>query len=62
MSTTLLVPPAAEPLSLSDAKAYLRVAHAADDDLIAALIVSARVHVEAQTRRVPGCSGRWWRR
>jgi uncharacterized phiE125 gp8 family phage protein len=51
MSSILLIPPAAEPLSLADAKAYLRVAHADDDGLIAALIASARAHVEAQTRR-----------
>jgi len=51
MSSILLVPPAAEPLSLADAKAYLRVAHADDDGLITALIASARTHVEAQTRR-----------
>jgi uncharacterized phiE125 gp8 family phage protein len=51
MSSILLVPPAVEPLSLADAKAYLRVAHTDDDDLITALIASARSHVEAQTRR-----------
>jgi len=51
MSSILLVPRAAEPLPLADAKAYLRVAHADDDDLITALVANARTHVEAQTRR-----------
>jgi uncharacterized phiE125 gp8 family phage protein len=46
-----LTGPAAEPLTLDEAKAYLRVAHDDDDALIAALIASARAHVEAQTRR-----------
>lgn len=34
-----------------EAKATLRVEHDDDDDVIAALIAGARVHVEAQTRR-----------
>lgn len=51
MSSLLLVPPAAEPLSLADAKAYLRVEHGDDDAVIAALIAAARTHVEGATRR-----------
>ncbi len=51
MSSILLDGPAVEPVSLAEAKAYLRVEHADDDDIIAALIAGARVHVEAQTRR-----------
>jgi uncharacterized phiE125 gp8 family phage protein len=51
MPSILLTAPAAEPLSLADAKAYLRVAHDDDDDVIAALIAAARIHVEATTRR-----------
>jgi uncharacterized phiE125 gp8 family phage protein len=51
MSFILLSGPAAEPLSLDDAKAFLKVETADDDDVIAALIAGARVHVEAQTRR-----------
>lgn len=52
MPSILLTPPAAEPLTLAQAKDFLRVQHDADDDLISALIAGARLHVEAQTRRV----------
>jgi uncharacterized phiE125 gp8 family phage protein len=51
MSSILLTPPAVEPLSLDEAKAFLRVEHNDDDETVAALIAGARLHVEAQTRR-----------
>lgn len=51
MTAILLTPPALEPLSLADAKLYLRVGHDDDDDLIASLIVAARSHVEGRARR-----------
>lgn len=51
MSSLLLTAPAAEPLTLAQAKDFLRVEHGDDDDVIAALIAAARIHVEAQTRR-----------
>ena len=51
MSSLLLTGPAVEPVTLAEAKTFLRVAHDDDDDVIAALIAGARVHIEAQTRR-----------
>lgn len=50
MPATLLTAPEAEPLSVADAKAFLRVEHDDDDAVIAALIAAARNHVEALTR------------
>jgi uncharacterized phiE125 gp8 family phage protein len=51
MSALLLIPPAAEPWSVAEAKVFLRVEHGDDDAVIAALIPAARGHVEALTRR-----------
>ena len=51
MSSFLLTGPSAEPLTLAEAKNFLRVDISDDDDLIAALIAGARIHVEAETRR-----------
>ena len=59
MPAILLVPPASEPLSLAEAKNFLRVEHNADDALIGALIAAARGAVEAATRRV--CITQTWR-
>jgi uncharacterized phiE125 gp8 family phage protein len=50
MSAMLLVAPVAEPLSVAEAKSFLRIAHDDDDVLIAALIAAARGQVEALTR------------
>ena len=51
MSSILLTAPAAEPLTLDEARAFLRVEYHDDDAVIAALIAGARLHIEAQTRR-----------
>lgn len=45
----LITPPSAEPLTLADVKTWLRVDDATDDGLIAGLITSARLTVEAAT-------------
>jgi uncharacterized phiE125 gp8 family phage protein len=47
----LLTPPSAEPVALAEMKAFLRVEHDDDDDVIAALISGARTYIEARTRR-----------
>ncbi|MFD1333894.1 head-tail connector protein, partial [Methylopila musalis] len=52
MPAVLLTAPAAEPLGLADAKAYLRLDHDDEDALLGELIASARAEVERLTRRV----------
>src|SRR5262245_22397792 len=51
MPSILLAGPAAEPITLAEAKQFVRVEHDDDDDIIAALIAGSRIHVETQTRR-----------
>ncbi|MBX6426729.1 MAG: phage head-tail connector protein [Variibacter sp.] len=51
MAAILLSGPAVEPLTLAEAKSYLRVEHDDDDALIAALVAAVRAEVEAKTRR-----------
>lgn len=50
-ATTVTVEPPAEPVTLTEAKAHLRVDISDDDDLIAAQIMAARHYVEQWTGR-----------
>jgi len=50
MSSILLTGPSAEPLSLGEAKIFLRVEHSDDDQLITALVAAARSHIEMQSQ------------
>ena len=51
MSLTIKTPPAAEPVSLSEAKGYLSVTDTADDSLISSMITAARQQCENFTDR-----------
>jgi uncharacterized phiE125 gp8 family phage protein len=52
MKRILLEGPAVEPVLVAEAKAHLRLDGGAEDDLVGALIVAARVMVESEIRRV----------
>lgn len=47
MSLVMMTPPAAEPVSVAEAKEFLRVDGSNEDVLIASLLLTSRLHVEA---------------
>ena len=47
MSLVLTSGPALEPVSLTEAKAHLRIDHTHEDALIQSLIITSRLHIEA---------------
>lgn len=49
MTHTIIAPPAAEPLTLAQVKAHLRLDGSADDALLTDLIAAARQYLEATT-------------
>ena len=51
MTITIITPPVSEPVTLAEAKLYLRIDHIGEDTQIAAMIVAAREAVEAACGR-----------
>ena len=49
MSLILTTPPTVEPITLTEAKAHLRITHTDDDTYISTLMIAARRLVEART-------------
>ena len=44
--------PAQEPLTLEEAKRFLRITSSAEDDVVAALVAAARKRIERGTERL----------
>src|SRR5690606_34956771 len=51
MTSYLLAGPAEEPVSLAEARAFLRLDDTAEDGLVQTLIAAARLHIEGTTAR-----------
>ena len=52
MAIDIVTPAASEPITLTEAKNFLRVDHSDDDTLISALITASRQMCEEYTRRI----------
>lgn len=52
MPHSLLTPPTEEPITLAQAKQWMKVDYSDDDEIIELLISAARRYVEAETRRL----------
>lgn len=52
MTLSMLAGPQLEPISVAEAKLFLRIDDDAENEVIAALITTARLHVERLTRRI----------
>ena len=52
MTLSMLVGPQIEPISVDEAKVYLKVDYDAENEIVSALITAARLNVERVTRRV----------
>jgi uncharacterized phiE125 gp8 family phage protein len=52
MIPILTTPPALEPVTLDEARQFLKIDGTAEDDLVSALVVAARLIVEAQSGRM----------
>lgn len=52
MTLSMLAGPHLEPISVAEAKLFLRIDGEAENEVIAALITTARLHVERLTRRI----------
>jgi uncharacterized phiE125 gp8 family phage protein len=59
MTSYLTAGPASEPTTLDEAKAFLRLDSADEDDLVTTLIAAARIHLESVTGRALIAQG--WR-
>ncbi|HEY8595633.1 MAG TPA: head-tail connector protein [Devosiaceae bacterium] len=51
MTSFLLAGPSGEPVTLAEAKAFLRVDGSDEDSLVTTLIAAARIHIESVTNR-----------
>lgn len=51
MKTTIITPPRGEPISVAEAKAFLKITHTQEDELFPHLITTARQMAETYTRR-----------